>query len=363
MEMAPETMNINAPVWSTTAHLTAAHRTSPGASTAQLQTFQETWYLNLNHPTENRALSLKFAVLISANGFRRISEITAIYFQKNQDQEPLKVALRQRHEIDSFFFSDSEGIRIGECELSENRTFGKIQSKGHSITWNFAIAPRPRLSGTQDRHYELLPSWLKKAGLIKNSVFTTHTDLTFTGTCEIDGETLRWDHCPGMQGHQSGPRSARSWIWGHCNSFTDEQGVLTPLVFEGLSSRTRWLGWIPSPRVTSLYFRYQGKSYLFDSIKDPLKIRSSTPLNEWNFQAEEGELSFRGSLKAQHKDFAGITLEDTNGSLIYCSSTKVAELSIHVYRRGKLEGTFQSSGGAAFEIASRKKNPYIPQLI
>lgn len=359
-----EKMNLNTPVWKQVpTQFTQNSEKSHQDQAEPLPTFQETWYLDLNHPNENRALSLKFAVLITANGFRRIAEVTAIYFSKTSDLDPIKLAFKQRHEIHSFFFSEKEGIRIGECELSNDRTTGRIHSKGHSIAWDLKLAPRPLSANFKDSHYDLVPSSLRKTGLIKNSVITTHTDLTFTGTCEIDGQVLQWERCPGMQGHQNGPENGHSWIWGHCNSFTEEHGIPATLIFEGLSVRARWLGWIPSPKITSLYFRYRGKSYFFNSIKDFLRLRSNNTRNEWNFRADEGDLSFRGVLKAQHKDFAGVTLEDTNGSLIYCSKTKVAELIIYVYRRGKLEATFTSSGGAAFEIASRDKNPYIPQIL
>lgn len=362
--MPPEKMNLNAPIWKTIEiNRDFQNTTAPRATPQPIPTYQETWYLNLNHPIENRALSLKFSILISANGFRRTAEVTALYFDKAINKETLKIALRQRHEIDAFSFSDRDGIRIGECKLTEGRTTGRLQSKGHTLTWDFQLTPRPTTSLPHSSHYELIPAPLKRAGFVRNSVFTTDTDLIFTGTCELDGKPLHWDHCPGMQGHQNGSRNGHSWIWGHCNSFTDEQGVPTHFVFEGLSTRTQWLGAIPFPKVTTLFFQYQGKPYFFNSLRDALRLRSRNTLTEWNFQADRNDLSFRGRLSAQYKDFAGITLEDTNGSLIYCSNTQVAEITLFVYRSGKLEATLHSTGGAAFEIASREKNPYIPQLI
>jgi hypothetical protein len=318
------------------------------------------WHFNLIDPVTQHALTLRFTVLLSNNGFRRITEVMAVYFQKISPQESFKIAVRQNHGIESFSYSPEKGISIGHCEFSEARTHGKIQSKGHSIAWDLEISPR---LGFEDAHYDLVPPTLKKARLIKNSIVTAHTGLSFTGTAEIDDRKISWNNAPGMQCHQSGPRNGHSWIWGHCNSFLDEKGDPAAFVFEGLTARARLLGLIPSPRISSLYFQYKGKPYFFNSIKDTLRLRSSNNLNEWQFQAEQNDLSFRGVVKAEHKDFGGLTLEDTDGSLIYCSSTSLASATIHVYRSGKLEASFTSTHSAAFEIASRMKNPYIPQLI
>jgi hypothetical protein len=318
------------------------------------------WHFNLMDPVTQQALSVRFAVLLSRNGFRRLTEVMAVYFQKTSPQESFKLAVRQNHGIESFNYSREKGITIGECEFGETRTRGKIQAKGHTITWDLEITPR---LGFEDANYDLIPSSLKKTGLIQNSVVTAHTGLSFTGTTEIDDKKVPWNHAPGMQGHQSGPRNGHSWIWSHCNSFLDEKGDPAAFVFEGLTARTRLLGIIPSPRISSLYFQYQGKPYFFNSIKDALRLRSSNNLNEWRFHADQNDLSFRGVIKAEHKDFGGLTREDTDGSLIYCSSTNLASATIHVYRAGKLEATFTSAHSAAFEIASRMKNPYIPHLL
>ncbi|MGZ3689317.1 MAG: hypothetical protein ACXVBW_13515, partial [Bdellovibrionota bacterium] len=96
---------------------------------------------------------------------------------------------------------------------------------------------------------------------------------------------------------------------------------------------------------------------------DVFTVRSKNTLTDWKFQADRGELSFRGYAKAEHKDFAGLTYEDTNGSLLYCGNSKLSDMRVLVYRRGKLEATFDAPGTAAFEVVSRHKNPYVPIII
>src|SRR5688500_5168441 len=94
--------------------------------TAQ-QVFYNNWYLKLNDPTQQRALRLKFTVLSSNNGFKRIAETWAIYFQKNQNKEIKKLAIKQSNDIKTFLASNASNIKIGDCQLSPTKTSGKIQ--------------------------------------------------------------------------------------------------------------------------------------------------------------------------------------------------------------------------------------------
>jgi hypothetical protein len=165
-----------------------------------------------------------------------------------------------------------------------------------------------------------------------------------------------------MQGHLYGPKSGHAWVWGHCNTFLNEAGKSAPFLFEGISAQTQ-MGPMVTPRLSSFYFHYRGENYYFNTLKDLLFLKSKNTLNQWNFKADRGDLSFTGYAKAEHKDFAGLTFEDTDGSLLYCANSKLSDMKILVYRRGKLEATFTATGTASFEVVSRSKNPYVPLLL
>jgi len=317
--------------------------------------FYKNWYIKLIDPTTHQAFWLKFNVLSTSNGFRRIAEVWAIYFQKS-NKEVKKVALKQTYPIESFLASDQTDIRIGDSELLPNRTRGSVTSKGNSIQWDLHLMP------ARESSIRFVPNILTKTKIIRNSIVTLCEEMLFSGTAIINGEIIQWKEAPGMQGYLDGSRNNHSWIWGHCNSFIDEQGNSSPFAFEGFSTRAK-LGPFVIPRLSSFYFYYQGKHYHFKTLREALYIKSKHNLNEWTFQADRDDLSFRGYAKAEHKDFAGLTFEDTNGSYLYCTHSELAEMKIHVYRKGKLEATLTSPGTAGFEIVSREKNPYVPLLI
>jgi hypothetical protein len=229
--------------------------------------FQEVWYLKVNDPDTNRALWLRLTLLISANGFRRIAETWAIFFQRNSTKDVTKLALKQTYDL-SAFSSDADGtIRIGECELGANRTRGKITSKGKTISWDLQL---------QDGHeatFELLPRSLSRTGLLKNTAVTVSEDLRFDGTTEIDGVTHEWKNAAGMQAHLSGAKNGHSWVWGHCNLFVDEGGKPVPFLFEGMSAKARLVGKLASPKLSTFLFHYEGKAYHFNSLWDALRVR------------------------------------------------------------------------------------------
>lgn len=320
------------------------------------QAFQEVWYLKLNDPSQSRALWIRFAALSSGNGFKKTAEVSAIYFQRLPSREIKKTALKQSFDLSALNITDQPSLQIGQAELTESGTRGRIQSKAQELKWDFSF------SSALPSSFQLVPELLSRTGISKSSISTVCEDLLFTGTTEINGEVSQWNSAPGMQGHLRGSKSGHSWVWGHCNTFVNEQGKLAPVIFEGLSARSQ-IGPFVTPRVSTFFFYYQGKSYSFNTLRDAFSIKSKNGINEWEFQADRDEISFRGHIRAEHKDFVGMTMEDTNGSLIYSSNSKLSDMKLLVYRNGNLEATFHAHGTAAIEVNSREKNPYITYMI
>ncbi|HTL12134.1 MAG TPA: hypothetical protein VL588_06585 [Bdellovibrionota bacterium] len=325
---------------------------STGARTGH----QHEWYFKINDPARRQALLLRFTVLVSANGFRRSAEVWAVFWRKSEQGEVEKSAVRKPQDL-SALHAAGEWVKVSDCEFSGSHLRGSARSQGATMSWDLRMEPAQPLA------FDLVPESLARLGLIRNRARTPQENLLFSGSYTVDGTSYMVDRAPGMHGILSGPLHAESWTWGHCNHFVDPEGNPTDLVFEGLSARSRLPWGLRSPRLTSLFFHYRGVSYPFNRLIDSFRIRSSHSLTEWRFQADRGEVSFRGHLRASLKDFAGLTLEDTDGTLLSCSTTLLSDLSILIYRRGKLESTHVARDCAAFEVAGREKNPYVPPLL
>lgn len=352
---------------------------------------QEIWYLKVNQPTAQQGLVLRFVVTVSDNGFRQLAETWALFFQRQPNREVSKDNFRQVYDLRAFSqvpepqtqnhtqgqsneinnYDNDWVTHIGPCEMSKNHSKGSITSKGRLIEWNLSFSPRHMAS------CNWIPSKIRGNRFLHSEISTNQEDLIVNGSITITGNgtgnnaniknnsnnTITLKDAAGMQAHIKGPRAGHSWISGHCNSFVDQQGSPSSLIFEGFSGRVKIMGFIPSPLLSAFFFFYQDKTYYFNSLWDLVRLRSSHSLTEWNFQADRKDLSFRGHLKAEHKDFTGIAYEDTNGSLLYGAISTLSELQIHAYRRDKLEGSFYSNGSASFEVISREKNPYVALLV
>jgi hypothetical protein len=323
---------------------------------APLRPYFEVWHLKLNDPTTQRSLWLRFTLLCSANGFRRIAETWAVFFQKTSARDVKKVAIKQSHDLSAFRPLGESQFQLGDCNFSLDNTKGSIQSKGNSIQWDLS------LTLGRNSSFNFIPEILSKTKLSRHTAHTLCEDILVTGSTTVNGETIHWKNALGMHSHLQGPNSGHAWVWGHCNSFNNEQGKLTPFIFEGLTVRAQ-VGPFVGPKLSSFFFHYKDEDYYFNTLRDAIYIKSKNSLNLWEFQADRNEISFRGYAQAEHKDFAGLTYEDTNGSLLYCSHSELAEMKILVYRRGKLEATLHSQNSAGFEVVSREKNPYVPLLL
>lgn len=309
--------------------------------------YQASWQLKAVDPENRRALHLGFSLLITANGFRRVAEVWGALFERQPTKEVTKTALRQNFELSGM------GARfgIGPCEFSATRTRGSILSKGKRLEWDLVLTPR------QITSFNLIPSGLKKTGLLKQMISTPQPDLAVTGTLILDGERMDWREAPGMQSETNG--SPQSGIRAHCNSFVNERGLPVPFVFEGISVQGRILGGMPTPRFTSLCFFHRGEKFQVNSLRDAIRLKSRVEGNAWIFQAEQRDTLIRGQARFEHRDFAGLSSEDTDGSMIHSASAKLSDLDIQIFRNGKLEAGLRAGQTASIELIGRKKSPYV----
>ena len=328
------------------------------------KSFQEAWSFKFSDPASSgtqRAIWIHLNLLVSQNGFRRVTETWAQLASRDANREVTNQILKQNYDISAFKYLPPDTLQIADCEISGNsrngHTKGQIHSKGNTFEWDLHF--KTVESTAQPSFYELVPESLRSLGLVHDSAMTISPDFRFSGTTRLNGKISHWKNAPGIERHYSGPHSARSWVWSHCNTFTVETGESSPFIFEGLSARSRVFHSALTMRFSTFYFFYKGQPYTFNSLWDSVRAKSKASLTEWNFQVDQGELSFRGQLKTAHKDFAGLTFEDTSGSLLYTAQSRLSDLRIQVYRGGKLESSYISNGNASFEVGSPERNPYI----
>lgn len=317
--------------------------------------FQEVWYLKFNDLQAARALWLRFTVLIGRNRSKEIAEVWSIFFDRGQ-KEVKKVGVKQTFPLTSFTVLNDREFHIGENVFKETGTSGAIEDGSNRIQWDFSITPGP------PENHDFIPKSLKRLGLTHNAALTVHEHQFYSGWCEINGDRFDWKVSPGMQGHLSGPRNGHSWVWGHCNTFTDETGSPAPLLWDGLIARAS-IGKIVLPPLPSMYFRLENQHWVFNTLRDTVRVNSSHGYNGWQFTAEKRGFRFAGNIMARLEDFAGVTYEDTDGSNLYCHNTKVCDFSLSITTPGESPRWYFAHGSTAYEVVTREAHPGITFII
>jgi len=331
--------------------------------------FSESWTLEMIDPSTQRTFWLQLEILSSTNGFSRVVDAWAVVSHRRENREVSKLAIRQSHDLSALKISgDTETafrLTAGSCELGADFCKGSATSKGRTIRWDL------KWTSARAAAHDFVPESLAKIGLLGARWAVPQSDLRISGTTTLEADggsadapgSIEWKHAHGSLSHRGGSREWHSWARGHCNTFSTEHGEPVDFLFEGLSASIALPGGLRGPALNSFLFVHQGREYRFNTVWDALRSRSRHSLTEWEFEVESGEVRFRGHAQSEHRDFVGLSSEDTDGSVLYLANSKLSRLKILVYRRGKLEQSVVSNGLASFEVASREKNPYVPILI
>jgi hypothetical protein len=332
-----------------------------------IEPWSEDWTLRIQDAELKIACSIRFGILLSRNGFRQTAEVWANVRESQGERTVLKQGFDIRQ------FRSQPELRIGDSELTPSSSRGTIVSKGNTLEWDLQFTGKNR----QFRHF---PGNLKGVGFREQKTWTLDGDLRVTGTLRFKKAgsaevTYSLQAGFGVLMHGSGPRLGDSSIWAHCSQFespkspesksdsqwdkrADSQAPES-FYFEGVCKQRRLLGKALSPRLSTLFFVYQGKEYFFGSLWDALRVDSRWSWNEWQFRAQKGPLTFVGSVHAENRDFTGFSYEDTDGSLLFAAEAPLCPITISVYRNGKLEATYKTSTSGSLLRIDRSRNPYV----
>ncbi|MBI3019146.1 MAG: hypothetical protein HYY61_04570 [Deltaproteobacteria bacterium] len=290
--------------------------------------FYEIWYGKLNIAPDE-AFWFRYTLL---NGKTKEAALWAIYFG------PQKIVAQKKDlELSQLELTPSR-ISLPLGFLSDTALEGQLPH----IQWRLSYQNK---NGT----FDPVPSLFKRLHLTKSLVFTPLLDGVFGGELVAEDQRRSFQNVPGMIGHVWGTKQALEWVWAHCNSFDKKE-----VVFEGLSARVPLLKW-PSPPLTSLYLKYEGKEFIFNTVIDLLKSHSSFGFTFWNFKAQSKDITLSGKVKSLPQKIAVITYTDTDDSHLYCHNSKLSDLELTVFEhKTQTHKIFKSQKMAALEWVTRQ---------
>ena len=301
--------------------------------------------MKVNLPREQAALWWKFTITQPLQGPARF-EVWAIFFDVANPS--LNCAAKETFlAADASVATDRLRCAYGENVLEHGHSHGAIGAETRiewSIDWGtpeagFRHFPQERMyDGPFPRAKALSP------------VLTT----AFDGTVRVGKRTLRLAGHRGMQGHNWGEKHADSWVWAHCNLFSDHPGM----VFEAVSSRIS-VGPLSSPRMTILHAD--------DGTNDPITVngwmgmmRTTSDLDglHWRFRGQSGNRGLEGVFHAAPERFVGVNYYDPDGRITHCLNSKVAEGELRILHRDRgiwrLHRAMRADASAALEIGVKE---------
>ncbi|MDQ3957156.1 MAG: hypothetical protein M3273_02420 [Actinomycetota bacterium] len=315
--------------------------------------FMEVWYATLNHESSGSGLWLRYTITAPTASSGRPAGCALWAFHFDPDRKR-SFAGRADYPIDRLGSAngrdDGALVRIGDAWLSENHLEGEVPIGGRSLAWSLDFEPA-------DRCYQHLPPMLRQWVARRfSTVCSPNLAVPFTGTVELDGETMGYEAEPGAQSHRWGQRNSHSWAWAHCSPWEGGDDA----VFEGVVARAA----ARAPSLAFLYLRYAGEDFVFNGMRPALRAKSRFEFPTWAFSSHDGRWKIAGASRARVDDTVQVRYEDPDGSYRHCANSEIADMAIEVYRRAggawRHDGSLTAMQTADLEFGRRAPFAELP---
>ena len=186
--------------------------------------------------------------------------------------------------------------------------------------------------------------------------------MKLAGTIRWRGEEYELKSVPGHQAHIWGSQHAEEWAWANCTDFPGAPDA----VLEALSARIA-LGPFVSPDLTLAVLRLDGRQHSFNAVPGWLTQRSSYDLPGWHLVASQGASRIEVRISNRPEQMVGVTYRDPDGSTRVCHNSKLADVTVDLFRRRFglwwHERRLESRGRTAFEVVRRAADPRVRVLL
>jgi len=245
---------------------------------------------------------------------------------------------------------DGGYIRIGDSRLEPGRALGSAEAAGVSARWDL------RFEGETEPFRHLPKSWMYRAPVPRTKLLSPHPAVSYSGTVEIDGETIEISGWPGMVGHNWGAEHAERWIWMHGAGFADRpEGIW----FDGALGRIK-VGPATLPWIGNGMLAIDGREYRLGGIERVRATEVSEQPTACRFVLTGHDIRVTGRVGASAHHFVGWEYADPDGGAHNALNCSVANMELIVERDGRPAETLALKGGAAYELGMRETDHGIP---
>jgi hypothetical protein len=326
--------------------------------------FYEVYFIEVQDPSCTTGLWLRYTLRSPVRAGGPLAEVWAMYFDRRDPSH--NIALKQTIPFEEanierarLFFS------VAGCQLTHSGCRGQIEKGSKRIAWDLSWGERTSLV-----HFPFEAMYT--SGFPKTKYVSPHFDLRARGFYQTNAHRFDLVDAPGQQSHIWGTKHAKRWIWAHANTFKEDEDA----VFEGLTAEVK-LGPISSPQLTLFALRYRGVDYLFNKVRDLLRVNESRldaqnrpssyfPVSRWIVGGGNERLRFRGELWSDLSNYIGAKYTDPDGSELACSHSKVASAKLEILVPDGSSWRVAdklTTEGAALEFVGREPDPRVPMMV
>lgn len=313
----------------------------------------ESWFLRGNHPTRNEAFWIRYTIFSPHNKpDGAIGELWVIH--SNGDTKKIRAAKSEIPIGECHFAPRGLNVKIGSATLKPGELQGEA-TKPHRIRWNLSY----RDGGAP---MVFLPENLYEAPFPKAKAVSQRPHVVFSGTLEVDGETVTIDNWTGSENHNWGSKHTDTYAWGQVVGFDN-----APDAFLECATAKLKIGPLWTPPLTIAVLRVDGTDYKVNSLLRSFRADGSWGWDkagkfDWRFDTRDEKTGIRlhGHVYATRADFVGLTYYNPPGGSHTCLNSKVAGCEVTLERRGQAPLTLRTRCRAAFEILTDDTDHGIP---
>ncbi len=241
-------------------------------------------------------------------------------------------------------------LRVQDAEIGPGSAAGSFSIPEMSARWDLTF---------DDRHEPLrhLPSERMYRGkLPRTKLLSPHPGAAFSGTVEIDGQTIELDSWPGMVGHNWGTEHAERWIWIHGAGFEGRD----PADYLDIAVGRVRLGRFTTPWIANGAVALDGEVWRLGGLGKTYGTSITERPGGCEFVVPGKSVNVRGAIGAPLERFVAWTYADPGGGEHETINCSIADLRFRVERPGEPHLHLQVEGGAAFELGMRESDHGVP---
>lgn len=305
----------------------------------------EAWYVTVAEPAQRRGFWIRYTTMNPAAGAAAEAHSALWAFAFDHTDPASNWGAKALFPLNALRVDPRPfAIRLQGAVLDRNGCSGELHSERGSARWEL------RWESREPPFPFLRPRWQMLSSVAN---IGAQPALSVTGTIEINGRTHRLEGAPGGQQHTWGTSHALAWNWGFASG--------KDFWVDGATSRVRSrFGRVLAG--TAIGAKHAREFFAFNGPVQVLRNRGAISPDGWNAKAQLGERVLSVSVKPRREDLIGVTYVDPRGGARFCYHTEVADLELHLTRRGETIAQISQLAAAAFEYASEVPLPGLPPL-